>query len=130
MRKSITLNQFIAELQKRAAVYGEYEFRCVGGCCGNFGGFRSPHGVVLKRPGEVGIGDTTFYIPCYQDELGVHFEVQIFDQRGDDILASEDCETWEKAAAIYKEQKAMGENVRIVKVDKDGYPLEEFWDLD
>lgn len=126
MRKEITFSQFIAELQKYEAQYGDKEFLSVGGCSGEIDGLKAPHSVHLREPGEQGLGEIEFFIPSFQEDLNIAFEVQTFkDDKGYELDTCQTYKHFEDAVNDFDKFMQEGEYVRIVKVDKDGHPIEE-----
>lgn len=63
MYKNITLNQFIAELQKMAEEHGEKQIISIGSSCGKLGGMDSPF--CLRFEGEY----KTNYVAAYQHDV-------------------------------------------------------------
>lgn len=63
MRKFVTLNEFIASLQKIAKTHGNDEVLSLGSCSGKFEGLDSPRSIHLICNGK----EETFYVPCYAD---------------------------------------------------------------
>ena len=64
MRKPITLNEYIASLQKIAETNGNDELIAVGACCGNFNGMVSPFSLRLVVNGK----QKSCYVPAYKEE--------------------------------------------------------------
>ena len=64
MRKPITLNEYIASLQKIAETNGNDELIAVGACCGNFNGLVSPFSLRLVVNGK----QKSCYVPAYKEE--------------------------------------------------------------
>lgn len=70
MKKSVTLNEYIASLQKIAEAHGNDELISIGACCGEFNGMTSPFSLRLVRNGK----QLSCYVPAYkeaQPEVGV-----------------------------------------------------------
>ncbi len=70
MRKPITLNEYIASLQKIAEAHGNDELISIGACCGEFNGMTSPFSLRMVRNGK----QLCCYVPAYkevQPEVGV-----------------------------------------------------------
>lgn len=63
MLKTVTLNQFIAELQKLAEEHGEKTIASIGSSCGKLGGMSSPH--CIRFDGEF----DTHYVAAYQNDI-------------------------------------------------------------
>lgn len=64
MKKFITLNEFIASLQKIAQTHGDDELLSLGACCGTIEGLQNPRSIHLISNGI----EQTFYVPCYKEE--------------------------------------------------------------
>ncbi len=62
--KHVTLNEYIASLQKIAETHGDKELLSTGSCTGTFGGLMSPRSIHLISNGK----EQTFYVPCYKEE--------------------------------------------------------------
>ena len=63
MYKNVTLNQFIAELQKMAVEHGEKQISSIGASCGKVGGMNSPF--CVRFEGEF----NTHYVAAYQHDI-------------------------------------------------------------
>lgn len=63
MKKFVTLNEYIASLQKIAQKHGTAEVLSLGSVTGNAGGLQNPRSIHLVISGK----EKTFYVPCYQD---------------------------------------------------------------
>lgn len=63
MLKNITLNQYIAELQKLAAEHGDKTVNTLGSSCGRINGLTSPHVMYL------GDENVCVYVPAYQHDV-------------------------------------------------------------
>lgn len=63
MKKFVTLNEYIASLQKIAQTHGEDEVLSVGTVTGTAGGLQNPRSVHLIANGK----EQTFYVPCYTE---------------------------------------------------------------
>ena len=50
MKKFVTLNEYIASLQKIAETHGEEELMATGACCGVYEGLNSPLSIRLGKP--------------------------------------------------------------------------------
>lgn len=64
MRKFVTLNEYIASLQKIAQTHGNDEVISLGSCTGTFDGLQSPRSIHLMSNGK----EETFYVPCYSEK--------------------------------------------------------------
>lgn len=64
MKNFITLNEYIASLQKIAETHGNEELISVGACCGTFNGMDSPFSLRLVANGK----QTSWYVPAYKEE--------------------------------------------------------------
>ena len=64
MKKFVTLNEYIASLQKIAQKHGNAEVLSLGSVTGTAGGLQNPRSVHLVINGK----EETFYVPCYQEE--------------------------------------------------------------
>lgn len=65
MYKNVTLNEFIAELQKLQAEHGDKELKSIGACSGKLFGMSSPFCLHFE-------GDRTEYVPAYQQDVKAH----------------------------------------------------------
>lgn len=63
MRNYVTLNEYIASLQKIAQTHGDEELMSTSSCSGTFGGIESPRSIHLISNGK----EQTFYVPCYAE---------------------------------------------------------------
>ncbi len=63
MRHYVTLNEYIASLQKIAQTHGDEELLSTGSCTGTFDGMDSPRSIHLISNGK----EQTFYVPCYKE---------------------------------------------------------------
>lgn len=63
MKKSVTLNEYIASLQKLAQEHGNDEVISIGACCGEFNGMTSPFSLRLVANGR----EKSCYVPAYAD---------------------------------------------------------------
>lgn len=64
MRKPVTLNEYIASLQKIAEKHGGDELISIGACCGTFNGMASPFSLRLVVNGK----QMSCYVPAYKEE--------------------------------------------------------------
>ena len=64
MKKFVTLNEYIASLQKIAETHGEEELMATGACCGVYEGLNSPLSIRLGKAGK----ERTFYVPAYEEK--------------------------------------------------------------
>lgn len=64
MKHFVTLNEYIASLQKFAQTHGNDEVMSIGSCSGTFGGLESPRSIHLISNGK----EQTIYVPCYKEE--------------------------------------------------------------
>ena len=63
MKKFVTLNEYIASLQKIAQKHGNAEVLSLGSVTGTAGGLQNPRSVHLVINGK----EETFYVPCYTE---------------------------------------------------------------
>lgn len=67
MKKFVTLNEFIASLQKIAQTHGDDELLSLGACCGAIEGLQNPRSIHLISSSK----EQTFYVPCYKADSQV-----------------------------------------------------------
>ena len=63
MKKFVTLNEYIASLQKIAEQHGDAEVLSLGTVTGTAGGLQNPRSIHLIINGK----EQSFYVPCYEE---------------------------------------------------------------
>ena len=64
MKKFVTLNEYIASLQKIAQTHGDEEVLSLGSVTGTAGGLQNPRSIHLINNGK----EQTFYVPCFKED--------------------------------------------------------------
>lgn len=67
MKKFVTLNEFIASLQKIAQTHGDDELLSLGACCGTIEGLQNHRSIHLISNSK----EQTFYVLCYKADSQV-----------------------------------------------------------
>ena len=80
MKKFVTLNEYIASLQKIAQTHGEEALISIGACCGTFAGIESPLSLRLEAEGK----QRSYYVPAYKTENKVYHQKVKRDFKGMD----------------------------------------------